>query len=92
MGDTRLFSPSWIDTTNYGVNGTRSNSSNSGDGEISHSESVIYTPTKRLTFYFTYGTSYEQGDTAPTTAGITNPVPRSLRTRASSSRSAASTC
>ncbi len=68
-----LLSPSWIDTTNYGATGIRANSSNSGDGLISHSESLIYTPTKRLTFYFTYGTAYEQGDTAPTTAGITNP-------------------
>ena len=68
-----LFSPSWIDTTNYAANGVRANSSNSGDGEISHSESVIYTPTRKLTFYFTYGTSFEQGDTAPTTQGITNP-------------------
>jgi len=66
-----VFGPSWVDTENYGKTGAISSSS-SADGQFSHAESLIITPTDKLTLYGTYGDSLQQGDTAPTT-GVTNP-------------------
>jgi iron complex outermembrane receptor protein len=45
-------------------------SSNTENGVISPTESLIYKPTSKLTTYVTYASSVEQGDTAPT--GVTN--------------------
>jgi len=33
---------------------------------------VIYKPIQSVTTYFTYADSLQQGDTAPTTSGVTN--------------------
>ncbi len=42
------------------------------DGALSPSESLIYRLTPKLTTYFTFADSLEQGDTAPA-SGVTNP-------------------
>jgi iron complex outermembrane receptor protein len=41
---------------------------------LSHTDSLILTPTKKLTGYFTYASSIEQGDTAPTGTGNANQI------------------
>ena len=46
-------------------------SHDSENGALSPTESLIYTPTSKLTTYFTYTSSIEQGDTAGAT-GLTN--------------------
>jgi iron complex outermembrane recepter protein len=66
-----LGSPSWIRTDNFAATG-RTTSSYTSSFKWSHTESLIVTPTDRLTIYGTYGNNLQQGDTAPTT-GITNP-------------------
>jgi len=67
-----VFGPGWIATDNTNARGVLQPTSSSTDGSFSHTESLIVTPTDRLTLYATYGDSLEQGDTAPTT-GVTNP-------------------
>jgi iron complex outermembrane receptor protein len=50
------------------------NSSDVENGVLSPTESLIYTPTSRLTTYVTYASSVEQGDTAPANAANPNVI------------------
>lgn len=50
------------------------NSADTENGVLSPTESVIYKVTPKLTTYFTFASSIEQGDTAPTTAVNSNQI------------------
>ena len=67
-----VFGPSWLSTDNYGTNG-KSTGSYTSNNIFSHTESLIVTPTDRLTLYGTYGDSLQQGDTAPVNNTVKNP-------------------
>lgn len=58
---SRSFSAAGVQTADYNANG------------FSPTISLIYKPTSAITTYATYADALQQGDTAPTTAGITNP-------------------
>jgi iron complex outermembrane receptor protein len=70
-----VLNTSFLNSRSFALNATSrtgvQNSSNTENGVLSPTESLIYTPTSRLTTYFTYASSIEQGDTA--TAGAANP-------------------
>ncbi len=79
VGDTLHFNDQWsvqavlsssfLDAKSYNVSGATT-SSNSANGALSPTISLIYKPTAPLTFYATYASSIEQGDQAP--AGTAN--------------------
>ncbi|WP_158808187.1 TonB-dependent siderophore receptor [Beijerinckia sp. L45] len=61
---------SFLSSRSFSVAGVRT-SSDVENGAVSPTESLIYTPTSKLTTYFTYASSIEQGDQAGAT-GLTN--------------------
>ena len=67
-----VFGPSWLSTDNFASNG-KSAGSYTSNAVFSHTESLIITPTAKLTLYGTYGDSLQQGDTAPVNNVVTNP-------------------
>lgn len=79
VGDTMHFNDQWavqavlsssyLHSQSFGKKGNLT-SSNSADGVVSPTVSVIYTPTHALTAYVTWARSVEQGDSAP--AGTAN--------------------
>lgn len=64
-----VLSTSFLQTKSFGATGATT-SSDSENGVLSPTTSLIVTPTKKLTTYFTYASSVEPGDTAP--AGTVN--------------------
>ncbi|MGH8154926.1 MAG: TonB-dependent receptor [Rhodanobacteraceae bacterium] len=79
VGDTMHFNEQWavqavlsssyLHSKSFSKQGNLTNS-NSADGVVSPTVSVIYTPTRALTAYATWARSVEQGDSAP--AGTVN--------------------
>lgn len=79
VGDTMHFNAAWaaqavlnssyLKTQSFNKSG-KLTKSDSADGQISPTVSVIYTPTRKLTAYATWARSIEPGDTAP--AGTVN--------------------
>ena len=60
-----VFSESFLQSRTFNTKDVRT-SGDSANGVFSPTVSLIYTPTKQLTAYFTYASSVEQGDEAPT--------------------------
>lgn len=60
-----VFSESFLSSRTYNTKDVQT-SGNTVNGAFSPTVSLIYTPTARLTAYFTYASSIEQGDEAPT--------------------------
>ena len=79
LGDTLHFNAQWsvqgvlstsfISARSYAATG-KTTSSDSRDGVVSPTVSLIYKPVPKLTTYFTYSNSVEQGEAAP--AGTAN--------------------
>ena len=64
-----VFSESFLQSRTFSTRDART-SGDTANGVFSPTVSLIYTPTARLTAYFTYASSVEQGDEAP--AGTAN--------------------
>ena len=66
-----VLSTAFLSSASYALNGSVT-SADKRDFALSPTTSLILTPTNRLTGYFTYAGSVEQGDTAPTGSANAN--------------------
>lgn len=75
-----ILSTTWLNTTNYSSRGTVT-SADSRSAALSPTASLIYTPTRQLTTYFTFADSLQQGDTATADARNANTILAPYRSR-----------
>jgi iron complex outermembrane receptor protein len=68
-----VLSTSFLSSKSFAVSGATT-SANSENGVVSPTVSLIYKPIPKLTTYFTYSNSVEQGETAPTNAANPNVI------------------
>ncbi|WP_191970310.1 TonB-dependent receptor [Methylobacterium planeticum] len=75
-----VLSTTWLTSTNYSSRGAIT-STDTRNAALSPTASLIYTPTRQLTTYFTFADSLQQGDVATADASNANTILAPYRSR-----------